>query len=474
MLSPPATRLVRGALLAGAATFLSFLPACTWLVHDDLASAGAPCGEVGDCFAGQSCVDGQCAAAPVDAGPPPLPGHDRIGPAGGVVEGPDDVRLIVPANALAAATEVRLVRASSSLVAAGFVEAARFYAIVTDGVFSPSATLEIPIDDDVCAGGGCLVYQRSGDGAFTPLPAVSPDDATHASALVSGAGTFGAGQPLAPSDGGSDDAGDLDAGSGDAADSDVDGGRTDGGDVVAPPSFAACDLSAASCPAGEQCAPPPFADATSESVQGLCVRSCAADGSPVDGGADGGGPEGCACCGALPGWSGSYCLPEALCGSGQLGDACPNGSSDCDPTTTGACVDLGAGPLCSARCDGSGQCGDGCCVGSQDDDGAFCAPASLCGAAPDGALCFDDDTCASGRCASHDGVAPKRCTEPCTPGSCGSGLCCHPTTCSGEWLCVPQGICAATTALLCTDVCLSDAACDVDESCVDASCTEVP
>lgn len=459
MLDRPFRRATKGprsvTLVAAVLASLAPLSSCTWLVHEDLASSGAPCRAAGDCFAGHACDEGSCVPVPDPTEPPAPLAHNTVGPDGGVVDGPDGVRLVIPAGALDDEQEVRLTRASASLVPAGFVEAGRegegrFYAVVTTAVFSPSATLEIPIDEALCAAGECLVYARDDDTGWTALPAVSSKTDV-ASALVSVEGVFGAGLPLAVvvdggmgGDGGDGDGGSLDAG--------------DDAGPVGPPSFAACDLSADACAGAEQCAVNPFA-----SGDGVCVRACAT--------VDGGLPEGCACCGALPGWSGSYCLPEGLCGDGAPGDACPNGTGDCDPVSSTACVDLGDGPVCTTPCDGSGQCGAGCCVGGPDDSESFCAPSSSCGTLDDGARCFDDATCASGRCESYDGVAPARCTSACTPGSCGAGLCCHPTSCGGEWLCVPDDTCAATTTLLCGDICLSDEACAADETCVDAACT---
>jgi hypothetical protein len=421
------------------------MSSCTWLVWEDLSDTTPPCSGPEDCFAGQRCVEGACAD---DSPPPTTPPSAQltVGPAGGEVAGPDGARLIVPAGALESDVALRLERASASLIPTGFESRGPLLSIRPPVTFDPPAVLEVPLEPDVCADGECRVWRW-------PV-------GTRVRADVTTQGSYGVGPAAAPPD-----AGAVDAGGGDAGGT-LDAGSPDAGVSLpdaGPPGFASCDFSPTSCPTGESCVAHPFAPG------GLCLRSCEVDAGAADG---------CACCGTLPGDGSPRCLPAALCGAAALGDACPGGVDDCAPASADSCVDLGAGPVCTLSCDAdnaSSRCGDGCCTSGSGGgvEGFFCAAAPACGSSPVGARCAEDSGCDSGRCDSIDGSAPARCTETCTPGSCGAGLCCFPQTCGGDSLCVLDDVCQAVSEEICGGLCVDDSACEVGERCVNGSC-EVP
>ena len=128
-------------LVALGAGLLHAAAGCTVLVVEDLVGDVSPCELAGDCAAGFSCVDGQCAALD-DPGQPP-PEGTRVGASGGEVLGPDGVTLSIPYGALASDTALQIARASATNVALGCDEASGFFRI------SPALTLPLPFDPGV-------------------------------------------------------------------------------------------------------------------------------------------------------------------------------------------------------------------------------------------------------------------------------------------------------------------------------------
>ena len=458
------------------------LGGCTLLVKEELENAPVPCQSAADCFAGFACREGSCSEAEAPKEPPPAPPM-TVGPAGGILLGPDGVRLVVPAGALDDDVALRVERAPTSVGAPDIALSSRIYQISPALVLDAPAHLEIPVDETSCPL-GCAIFMEGADHAWTPLPASeaapSSQEAAVVTAEVRALGLFAAGalvrdaglvEDSGPS-GGALDGGGVDAG----AHNDRDAGRNDAGPPRQGPSFAFCDLTPTSCAGDERCMPDPFTPGV-----GRCLAPCSAELDDGDGGstdastidADLASP--CACCGSLPGQTGAFCLPAELCGEGRLGDGCPGGTSDCSPSHSDACADLGRGPVCTRACTAHSEaeaCGDGCCLeGSRGQDvGLFCQAASECPALSLGTRCESDRACVSGRCSSHDGHSAPRCTTTCEPGTCDPGLCCMPESCAGEWLCVPEDVCVAQTSLLCEARCVSDAACGPDSACIDGAC----
>lgn len=144
---------------------------CTAIVVDGLLADDIPCGEPGDCAAGFVCTEGRCAAS---EGPGALPPTGTlVGAAGGEVEGPDGVRLSVPANAVPDGTAFTIERVSSTHVALGCAEASDFFRVTPAMDLNAAATIAIP----VTACNDCVICaQGEDDGPWAPLdePGVAP------------------------------------------------------------------------------------------------------------------------------------------------------------------------------------------------------------------------------------------------------------------------------------------------------------
>lgn len=124
---------------------LLFLPGsgCTLIVLQDIGTTS--CDAVGDCAAGQSCIEGACADVDGAATAPP-PGT-LVSPAGGLVEGPDGVIMEFGEGTTDRELRVRITRASSTIVPVGVVERSRFYTIEPAAELVEDAFITIPLDD---------------------------------------------------------------------------------------------------------------------------------------------------------------------------------------------------------------------------------------------------------------------------------------------------------------------------------------
>jgi hypothetical protein len=136
---------------------------CTAIVLSDATGdPEVPCESASDCAAGSRCDDGTCAAEDGDGEPPPAPGS--IGEDGGVLEGPDGVRLVIPAHALDGVVTFTIARASSTTVAetadGTVAPRSRFYSVAPAIALALAATLDVPLDEEC---GTCTVFQESDD-----------------------------------------------------------------------------------------------------------------------------------------------------------------------------------------------------------------------------------------------------------------------------------------------------------------------
>ena len=145
---------------------------CTLVVVDDLQRS--PCAEVGDCAAGSTCVDGEC--APVEPAPGPPPPGAPVGPEGALVEGPDGVTVDIPPAATDVVLRVTIERRSATTVPVGVLEQSRFYAVVPTAILVEPAIVALPLLDTVAGGtgscAGCTLWlaPANEDEPWTPLP----------------------------------------------------------------------------------------------------------------------------------------------------------------------------------------------------------------------------------------------------------------------------------------------------------------
>lgn len=104
--------------------------------------------------------------------PPPSVGSATVGAAGGTVQGPDGVRLQLPANAVASDVTFRIARDSAGAppLPAGVELASAIYAITPHGTaFEAAAAVQIPIDAARAAGRTTFLMKASPDGTWSVL-----------------------------------------------------------------------------------------------------------------------------------------------------------------------------------------------------------------------------------------------------------------------------------------------------------------
>ena len=141
---------------------------------------------------------------------------------------------------------------------------------------------------------------------------------------------------------------------------------------------------------------------------------------------------------------------------GGVGDNCPNGVGDCNPSATDHCAaypDGGIAPICTKACSLHRDCASPtCCVSNLIGDGGYCMPESTCPQGRLGALCsvgerdchpWDTDLCHI----QADGGA--YCTVKCDndggcPGGQDGGLCCTDVAGMGrpdDLVCIKSATC---------------------------------
>lgn len=195
---------------------------------------GQPCDTSADCQAGEVCSEGTCRAGADNT----IVSQEGVGPEGGVVEGPQGERLVIPAGALTARYPFTFEYLSSSIVVPNVEAVSRIYFIDPQITLLTDAQLEVTFADGSCDH-GC--YLNAGNSSLSQWSRLSetpsyPDpetgrvtfDVMELAALVVEA------LPASEADGGAPTMADSgvreDSGpAGDAGAVEADGGTHDGG-----------------------------------------------------------------------------------------------------------------------------------------------------------------------------------------------------------------------------------------------------